>query len=135
MLQEEQIKKLTNLKELRDSGVLSEEEFAQEKAKVMSGFEQKPSFPNHSGVRLESDAKEKNTIILPIQIGCFIITIVMCILFAISMDPVAFGIIGFITAIITIILSWIKQARIPKAYAIISTVIAGLLGFIMLITP
>ncbi len=135
MLQEEQIKKLTSLKELRDDGVLSEEEFAQEKAKVMSGFEQKAPYPEHSGARLENEAREKNNIFLPIQIGCLIITVVMCILFATSMDPVAFGIIGFITAIITIILSWIKQAQIPKTYAIISTVVAGLLGIIMLMTP
>ena len=36
MLQEDQISKLTKLKELLDAGVLTEEEFTQEKAKVMA---------------------------------------------------------------------------------------------------
>lgn len=135
MLQEEQIQKLTKLKALLDAGVLSEEEFTQEKARVMSDFEQTPSSPNQPKMVMEKEAKEKNSVLLPIQIGSLVITVVMFFLFATSMDPVAFGIIGFFTAIITIILSWIKQAQIPKTYAIISTVVAGLLGIIMLMTP
>lgn len=47
MLQEDQILKLTKLKELLDAGVLSEEEFAKEKAKVMANPGQTPpSFSN-----------------------------------------------------------------------------------------
>ena len=54
MLQEEQIKHLRELKELLDSGVLSEEEFAREKAKVLSGTE-------YSGTSYSSKKEEKKT--------------------------------------------------------------------------
>lgn len=43
MLQEEQIRKLTQLKELLDAGILTEDEFAKEKAKVLGKVEQVPS--------------------------------------------------------------------------------------------
>ena len=46
MLQEEQILKLTKLKELLDAGILSEEEFAKEKAKVIANTGQTPSSTN-----------------------------------------------------------------------------------------
>lgn len=49
MLQEEQIRNLTQLKELFDAGILSEEEFAKEKAKVMSD----------TGQRLSPQAKQE----------------------------------------------------------------------------
>lgn len=54
MLQEEQIEQLRKLKELLDSGILSEEEFAREKAKVISstGF---------SGTSYSSRREEKKT--------------------------------------------------------------------------
>lgn len=43
MLQEEQIRKLTQLKELLDAGILTEDEFAKEKAKVLGKVEKAPS--------------------------------------------------------------------------------------------
>ena len=131
----EQIDKLTKLKELFENDIINEDEFAQEKAKVMSDFEPKNSPPSSGAIMENETGIQNNNLLLLLQIASLVITVVMCILFATSLDPVAFGIIGFITAIITIILSWIKQARIPKAYAIISTVVAGLLGLIMLIAP
>ena len=52
MLKEEQIEHLRKLKELLDSGILSEEEFAREKAKVFSGSE-------YSGTSYSSRTEDK----------------------------------------------------------------------------
>ena len=54
MLKEEQIEHLRKLKELLDSGIISEEEFAREKAKVFSGSE-------NSGTSYSSSAGNKRT--------------------------------------------------------------------------
>lgn len=58
MLQEEQISKLTKLKELLDSGVLSEEEFAQEKAKVMAKPDIRPHQPEPATTSVQKPARE-----------------------------------------------------------------------------
>lgn len=58
MLQEEQISKLTKLKELLDAGVLSEEEFAQEKAKVMAKPDMRPHKPEPATTSVQKPAKE-----------------------------------------------------------------------------
>ena len=65
MLQEEQISKLTKLKELLDAGILNEEEFAKEKAKIMSNPERYPSTqPKQEFQRTE----EKNMSNTPISL-------------------------------------------------------------------
>lgn len=51
MLQEEQIVKLTKLKELLDAGVLNEDEFAKEKTKVMSVFPREPQTQSQPAFR------------------------------------------------------------------------------------
>ena len=96
----------------------------------------------------ENDTAEKNRIaeekdkvkkarasILPLQILFFVATMVMFVLFYTCWPPEVFGIIGLVTAIITIILSWNKKAQLPTTYSSLSTTIAGLLGLIMLLTP
>ena len=127
MLQEDQINKLTRLKELLNAGVLTEEEFTKEKAKIMSGAEQ--------GHTPHTDRPMKNKSLLSIQIICFIVTVVMFVLFYTSYDPVVFGIIGCIAAIATIILSWLKKAHIPKTYSIVSTIVCGFFALLMFFTP
>ena len=85
--------------------------------------------------KAEDERKEARKTIQPLQIIMFIVTIVMFVLFEASWDPVVFGIIGFAAAIVTIILSWNKKAKFSVSYSIIFTVLAGLLGLIMLLTP
>ncbi len=58
MLQEEQIVKLTKLKELLDAGVLNEDEFAQEKAKVMAKPEIRPHQPESATTSAQKPARE-----------------------------------------------------------------------------
>ena len=58
MLQEEQISNLTKLKELLDAGILSEDEFAQEKAKVLSKPEIRPHQPEPATTSVQKPARE-----------------------------------------------------------------------------
>lgn len=51
MLQQEQINKLTKLKELLDAGILSEDEFAEEKAKILSNSLQEPQPQPQSAIK------------------------------------------------------------------------------------
>ena len=98
----------------------------------MSDFEQESSSAIKTQGNRENKTADKDSMIISLQalqIACFIVTVGMCIS---SLCEECGEIVGFMTAIITIVLSWIKQARLPKAYAIVSTVIAGLLGIILL---
>lgn len=58
MLLDEQISKLTKLKELLDAGVLSEEEFAQEKAKVMAEPDIRHHQPEPAATAAPKSARE-----------------------------------------------------------------------------
>ena len=69
MLQEEQISKLTKLKELLDSGVLSEEEFTKEKAKIMSNPEHYPSTQLEQVFQGTEEKKMSNTPISSDTVG------------------------------------------------------------------
>lgn len=143
MLHEEQFSRLSKLKELLDAGILNEDEFAKEKEKVLKGnsesvnnqgFETQRQEESPTSSKIDNIVPKDNSLLF-VQILLLVATITMFVLFVTSYDPVVFGIIGFITAIGTIVLSWIKKVGLPKAYSIVSTVVAGLLGFIMLITP
>ncbi|MBQ9173639.1 MAG: SHOCT domain-containing protein [Bacteroidales bacterium] len=133
MLQKDQINRLTRLKELLDAGVLSEEEFAKEKAIVMQGdANDSPSVQEKADGTVyteESDGGWRRYVLLAVHAVLLVMTVV---LFFVSLgglanndDPAGLVFVSLITAIITITLSWIKDARIPKAYAIVSTCIAG----------
>lgn len=58
MFQEEQINKLKKLKELLDAGILSEEEFSQEKAKVMAKPDIRPHQPEPAATSAPESASE-----------------------------------------------------------------------------
>lgn len=75
--------------------------------------------------------EKKHNGILRFHIICFITTIVMFVVALFSYETVIPYIIGFITAIITIALSWNKNMRHQKTYSIISTIIAGIIGLLL----
>ncbi|MBQ9173642.1 MAG: SHOCT domain-containing protein [Bacteroidales bacterium] len=140
MLQEEQITRLKELKQLLDSGVLSEEEFAAEKAKIMSQAEKAPA---------ASDAGGKDAVagIIDGVVSYFkgpklrIVQIILLALTALSVciyddaDDLYyynkfFFYLPIVLAVITIVLSWIGKGRIPKWLAIVSTVISVIVALV-----
>lgn len=126
MLQDEQINRLKELKQLLDSGVLSEKEFESEKAKIMDEAEKVSVSSDRGGVDSFSALLEgavsyvKQHKLLVFQVLFLLASIlVICI----DDDPVC-CILSALLAVIAIILSWIKKGRIPRKYAIVSTIVS-----------
>ncbi|MBQ9173638.1 MAG: SHOCT domain-containing protein [Bacteroidales bacterium] len=67
MIQEEQINQLMELKKLLDAGVLSEDEFAKEKAEIMNPTKRQPSSDGRPSGPV--GGPKRNRLILPIALG------------------------------------------------------------------
>lgn len=115
MLQEKQISRLNELKQLLDSGVLSEEEFAAEKAKIMSEAEKAPSLTLDGIISYLQQHKA-----LLFQILFLLASIItLCI----DDDDIS-CLLSIAFAVVAIILSWVKNGRVSKKYSILSTIVA-----------
>ena len=133
MLQKDQINRLTRLKELLDAGILNEEEFSKEKEIVMQGdVNDTSSVQEKADVTVDTEGSDGGWSRYRYLAVHAVLLVVTVVLFYVSLggledndDPGGLVFVSLITAIITITLSWTKEGRIPKAYAIVSTCIAG----------